>query len=75
MKKITSEQYRELDVKLCDLQYRLDCLEQMKSEMSYEDYLRERSFITYKMECHEARMEGRWNNVPTTYKSDGYEQY
>ena len=75
MERITTEQYREYDGRMCELQYKLECLERRKDVMIYEDYLRERSLIIYKMECHAARAEGRWNNVATTYKYDGYEQY
>ena len=72
MKKIISEQFRDLDLKLCDLHFHLDCLERNKDKMSFEDYMRERSLILHKIECHNARVSGRWNHVPQTenYKNE-----
>ena len=72
--KIDTEQFKELDIKLCDLHFHLDCLERNRDKMSFEDYTRERSLILHKIECHSARMSGRWNKVPTTYKNENYEQ-
>ena len=72
MKKITTEQFKDLDLKLCDLHFSLDCLERNKEKMSFEDYMRERSLIMHKIECHNARVSGKWNNVPQTetYKNE-----
>lgn len=73
MKKISSEQYRDLDRRMCDLQYKLTCLEQEKNRMSFEEYMRERSLIIHKMECHRARLEGVWNRTPETYRQNSHE--
>ena len=73
MKKITTEQFRDLDLKLCDLHFSLDCLERNKEKMSFEDYMRERSLIMHKIECLEARIEGKWKKASETYNCKGYE--
>ena len=72
--KIDTEQFRDLDLKLCDLHFSLDCLERNKEKMSFEDYMRERSLIMHKIECHNARVSGKWNNIPKTetYKNESY---
>lgn len=74
MERIATEQYRDYDSKLCDLQYKLDCLERNKEKMRFEDYMRERSIIMHKIECHNARVSGKLNNIPKTetYKNENY---
>ena len=57
--------------KLNDLQYRLACLERNKVNMSFEEYSREYSVLNHKIECHKARMDGKWKKATITYKYEG----
>lgn len=73
MKKDVTEHYVEVNRQLGELKYRLACLERMKEDMIFEDYMRERSILSHKIECLNARIEGRWKRIAKTYKCEGYE--
>lgn len=72
-KKLTNDHYVEVNAKLSDLRYRLACLEREKDNMQYEVYVRERSTLNHKIECLEARIEGKWKKATETYNCKGYE--